>query len=95
MDVEQHCWGAEGLCFVEDGVPVLQIVLLILEELCCVVVNGDGGDFVTFAIVFAAGFSGVVFSGDFLDDMHAIGHLAEYGVAVVQERSGCGGDKEL
>lgn len=57
--------------------------------------DGDRSDFITYAIVFAARFTGVIFSGHFFHHVHTIGHLTEYGMAVVQKRSGYGGDEKL
>lgn len=83
------------LAFVEDGVPVGDVVVLFLEEGVWGVVEGEACDFVAGAVEFAAAFAGVVFAGDFHDDVHAVGDFAEYGVAVVEEGGGDVGDEEL
>jgi len=58
-------------------------------------VDGDGSDFIADSVEFASTFAGVVFAGDFSNDIQTVGDLAEDGVAVVEERSGGGGDEEL
>ncbi len=56
--------------------------------------DGDGSDFVADPVEFAAAFAGVVFTGDFFDDIQTVGDLTEHRVAVVEERGrGCGDEK--
>lgn len=74
---------------------MFEMIFLGLEECGGVVVNGDGGDFVADAVGLAAAFSRVIFSSNFIQNIKAVSDLAKYRVAVVEERSGCGGDKEL
>lgn len=74
---------------------MLQVVFLRFEKLRGVVVSRNRSDFVAHAVVFATALAGVVFTDDFIHDVHAIRHLAEYRVAVVQKRRGSGGDEKL
>ncbi len=74
---------------------MFEVVLLRLEECGCVVVNGDRGDLVADAVVFAAALAGVVFAGDFFHDVETVGDLAKDRVAVVEEGGGYSGDEEL
>ena len=74
---------------------MFDIVLLGFEQIRGVVVDGDRGDLVADTVEFAAAFAGVVLAGNFLDHVEAVGHLAEDRMAVVEERSGGGGDEEL
>jgi len=74
---------------------MFEIVRLGFEQCGGVVVDGDGGDFVAHAVVFAAALAGVVFAHDFSGDVETVRNLAEYRVAVVEEWGGSGGDEEL
>lgn len=74
---------------------MFEVVLLRLEECGRVVVNGDRGDLVADAVVFAATLAGIVLAGDFFHDVETVGDLAKDRVAVVEEGSGYGRDEEL
>ena len=74
---------------------MLDVVFLISEKLGGIVMDGDGCDFVANSVELTAAFAGVVFTGNFFDDIHAVGNLTKYGMAVVEKRSGGGGDEEL
>lgn len=56
---------------------------------------GDGCDFITDPVEFASTLAGVVFAGNFPNDIQTVGYLPEDGVAVIEERSGGGGDEKL
>lgn len=74
---------------------MFDIVFLRLKKRRRIIVNVDGRDFIADAIEFAAALARVVFTGDLFDHVQAIRDLTEDGVAVVEERRGGGGDKEL
>ena len=74
---------------------MLEVVLLGFEECSGVVVNGDRGDLVADAVVFAALLAGVVFAGNIPNNVKRRGHFAEDRVTVIEERSGHGGDEKL
>ena len=74
---------------------MFDVVFLIFEKIGGVVVDGDGRDFIADPVEFASALAGVVFAGDFSNDIQTVGDLAEDGVAVVEEWSGGGGDEEL
>lgn len=68
---------------VEDGVPMLEIILAGIEERGCVIMDVDGGDLVADSVELAAALAGIVLAGDFLHHIHAIRHLAEDRMAIV------------
>ena len=74
---------------------MLDVILLGFEQRSGIIVDGDGSDLVAYTVIFAAALTGVVFTGDFSDHIHALGHLTEDGVTVVQKWSGSGGDEKL
>ena len=74
---------------------MFEVVLLRFEQCGRIVVNRDRGDLVADAVIFAAAFAGVVFTGDFFHDIEAVGDLAKDRVTVVEEWGGCGRDEEL
>lgn len=74
---------------------MFDVVLLISEQIGGVVVDRYGSDFIANSVELAAALAGVVFTGDFFDDVQAVGDLTEHRVAVVEERSRGSGDEKL
>lgn len=74
---------------------MLNVVFLIREKLSGIVMDRDGNDFIADPVELAAALTCVVLAGDFFDDVHAVGDLTKYGVAVVEEGSRSGSDEEL
>ena len=74
---------------------MLDVILLGFEQSSGIIMDGDGGDLVTYAVVFAAALTRVVFTCDLSYHVHALGHLAEDRVTIVQKWSRGSGDEKL
>ncbi len=74
---------------------MIDVVFLICKKLGGIVVDGDGSDFIADPVELAAALAGVVFTGDFFDNIQTVGDLTEHRVTVVEESCGGGGDEKL
>ena len=57
---------------------MFDVLFLILEEVCGIIVDGDGIDFVACSIELTTGFTSVVFSGNFFHNVKTISYLTKY-----------------